>query len=53
MSGNTLGTLFTVATFGESHGPATQGREEEKVEISSLFRDSFVTAARRAHHDWR
>src|ERR1700682_1898150 len=22
MSGNTLGTLFTVATFGESHGPA-------------------------------
>ena len=22
MSGNTLGTLFTVTTFGESHGPA-------------------------------
>src|SRR5512140_3032603 len=23
MSGNTFGTLFTVTTFGESHGPAT------------------------------
>ena len=22
MSGNTFGTLFTVTTFGESHGPA-------------------------------
>jgi chorismate synthase len=22
MSGSTLGTLFTVTTFGESHGPA-------------------------------
>ena len=22
MSGNTLGTLFTVTSFGESHGPA-------------------------------
>ena len=22
MSGNTLGLLFTVTTFGESHGPA-------------------------------
>src|SRR5438067_12307994 len=22
MSGNTLGTIFTVTTFGESHGPA-------------------------------
>ena len=22
MSGNTLGTLFTVTNFGESHGPA-------------------------------
>ena len=22
MSGNTLGTLFSVTTFGESHGPA-------------------------------
>src|SRR5476649_1489626 len=22
MSGNTLGTLFTLTTFGESHGPA-------------------------------
>jgi len=25
MSGNTLGKLFTVTTFGESHGPAIGG----------------------------
>ena len=44
MSGNTLGTLFTVTSFGESHGASVQGHDVAKLYSGMFITGLFVAA---------
>jgi chorismate synthase len=50
MSGNTFGTLFTVTSFGESHGPAigcvVDGCPPGLACAKPIFRPSWIAASR-------